>query len=104
MLRMPQSVRYPTSPWHAYLQAVYRTSAQLPLPFDLRRLEAFYPALLPVLPCTIDAHLRRTVRSTAARASSCAPEVCSAWLPTTPTRGLERAAELAAFTANRACK
>jgi hypothetical protein len=56
MMRMPSTVSSVHSPWHAYLKAVYRSKA-LPLPVDLRPFEAFYPALLPVAPCTNTSHL-----------------------------------------------
>mmetsp|Transcript_71264 Transcript_71264/g.118434 ORF Transcript_71264/g.118434 Transcript_71264/m.118434 type:complete len:391 (+) Transcript_71264:118-1290(+) len=38
-------VQTTSSPWYGYLQRVYRST--LPLPFDLKKLELFYPALLP---------------------------------------------------------
>ena len=56
MMRMPSIVSDTHSPWVGYLSAVYR-SKTLPLPVDLRPFEAFYPALLPVAPCTKTSHL-----------------------------------------------
>ena len=73
----------------------------MPLPLDLAPFEAFYPALLPVAPCTMTAHLslpeerrwharwRRAWRlnSTlrgASVAHHCSEAECAAWLPKPP--------------------
>jgi hypothetical protein len=64
----------------------------------LSGLEAVYPALLPTVPCTRDAHLHRPPPASAAQAAPpCAASHCAAWLP-----GPEPSdAAVAAFLANR---
>ena len=95
MMRMPASLQQEgdeaiRSPWVWYLSKVYR-STSLPLAsINLSSLEAFYPALLPVAPCT------STGSSTALPLCSLAE--CEAWLP---RRELPNAVEVARFVANR---
>ena len=96
MLRLPEKVVSRASPWYDYLLAVYRTT-RLTLPIDIRRLEAFYPALLPVPPCTKSSHYllagerrwhpewRRLFEaaSTSTQRSSmyCSASECHKWFP-----------------------
>lgn len=109
MLRMPASVTDAASPWYDYLRRVYHAET-LPLPVDLRKLEAFYPALLPVPRCTNASHLslpserrwhaswqRRGVKAAPGRAV-CSRAECDSWLPNRPLPD----ADVRAFAESRA--
>ena len=83
--RLPTAVRNEASPWHTYLTRVYGESG-FPLPFDLHRLEIFYPGLLPTSthlcrgpPLTVTA---RSVNITEAvpHLPICTQEQCAGWL------------------------
>ena len=117
MMRMPEKVTSTSSPWYEYLKVVYRATGDLPLPLKLKQFEAFYPALLPVPPCTKDAHYllpeerrwhaawRAAFAAFSASRSEpspravphCAASVCSAWLP----KPKPRDADIIAFTSGR---
>ena len=74
---MPRTISSMSSPWFEYLATVYR-SRELQTPISLERLEAFYPSLLPVPPCTITSHLPGEWEHSFL---SCDVAVCAAWLP-----------------------
>ena len=91
MLRLPVHVKKKSSPIYAYLRAVY--NAELSLPFDMRKIEAFYPGLLPTEPCvdngpSSDCHKDHS--------ESCNAQ-CSSWQP----RPAPDAASVEAFLVNR---
>jgi len=44
--RLPMGVTNSSSPWYGYLTKVYG-KGEVPLPFDLRKLQLFFPGLLP---------------------------------------------------------
>lgn len=98
ILRLPRAVLRRSSPIYSYLRNVYH--AEVPLPFDVRRLEAFYPSLLPTAPCTVTPNPQSTRSSPRQRSMQFKPScaaLCGAWTPNPrPT-----AARLADFLANR---
>lgn len=80
-LRLPM-VTTPESPWYSYLRAVYHND--VPLPFDLRNLECFYPGLLPT-----SAHLcagkdHFSTPSGQQLLPQCDNATCSQWLTPAP--------------------
>lgn len=91
MLRLPAHVKKQSSPLYAYLRAVY--NAELSLPFDVRKLEAFYPGLLPTEPCIDDAQPSDCQKD---RSELCTAE-CSSW----QQRPAPDAATIEAFLVNR---
>ena len=94
MLRLPTSVKRRSSSIYAYLRTVYRTD-ELELPYSLDRLEAFYPRLLPVQPCSVAR--RPATRSHASHLSPVCSKLCSEWLAK-PTPAAEA---VASFMRNR---
>lgn len=99
MMQMPKLVRDRSSPWYTYLSTVYHSN-KLPLPLNLTVLEAFYPALLPVPPCTNVSHLslrterrwhsqwrKEPIKSTVPT-TVCSVAECTAWLPKPPPTAL----------------
>ena len=97
MLRLPVYVKRQGSPIYTYLRSVYRT--EVSLPFDLRKLEAFYPALLPTAPCVLG-----SPKPDPPRSSDCYghdQQACSAACATWQPRPAPSAAAVAAFLVNR---
>ena len=79
MMRLPTSVRHRSSPIHEYLQSVYRVS-EVPLPFRLDKLNAFYPLLLPARPCSSIVRPGIAASPRANRASHRCAAQCDEWL------------------------
>ena len=73
MLRLPAVVHDQSSPWYSYLRAVYGSDVRLPV--NLRRIELFYPNLLPT-----NTHLcNGSSQSAQQLLPQCATEKCRGW-------------------------
>jgi hypothetical protein len=76
--RLPLEITNTRSPWYNYLSQVY-IGNRIPLPFDLRQLELFYPGLMPTSThlCTNSPFQVQQKRQ---QLPSCANDYCSNWL------------------------
>lgn len=78
MKRLPPRIYDRSSPWYTYLERVY--GSDVPLPFNLSRLELFYPGLLPTSVHLCQRKPWEGEPSTTRFLPQCAESECKGWL------------------------